>query len=303
MTVSRNTPNWIAVDWGTSCLRTWAMAGEQVVASATSGAGMGGLARDAFEPALLDLVGDWLGTQRTLVVACGMVGARQGWAEAPYGAVPGPPLTQDLITAETRDPRLDVRIIPGLKSLTPPDVMRGEETQIAGFLAGEPGFSGTLCLPGTHTKWVRIETGQIEAFKTTMTGELFALLEHHSILAHDMGPGWDEEVFLAGVAKTFASPAGLSELLFGLRAGALLHGTRPDAIRARASGYLIGCELAATEASWRGGRIVVLGNATLADHYARALQANGAAPETTDGTAATLKGLAMARVRIQELTQ
>ena len=73
-------PDWIAVDWGTSRLRAWAMGDDgRPVAQAESEQGMGGLAPDAFEPALLALVGPWLDPDRvTPVVACGLVGARLG---------------------------------------------------------------------------------------------------------------------------------------------------------------------------------------------------------------------------------
>ena len=86
-------PDWIAVDWGTSNVRAWAMAADgAVLAEAGSDRGMGTLARDAFEGALLDLIGPWIAGGPVPVVACGMVGARQGWVEAPYAAVPCPPL-------------------------------------------------------------------------------------------------------------------------------------------------------------------------------------------------------------------
>jgi 2-keto-3-deoxy-6-phosphogluconate aldolase len=69
--------DFVAVDWGTSRLRAWAM-GEDgaVLAHAASKAGMGSLKYDDFEPALLRLIGSWLPDGRvTPVVACGMVGA------------------------------------------------------------------------------------------------------------------------------------------------------------------------------------------------------------------------------------
>ena len=170
-------PDWIAVDWGTSRLRAWAMAaGCAVLADAASERGMGGLASADFEPALLALVGGWLGQAAVPVVACGMVGARQGWVEAPYRTVPCAPLGEATVTAPARDPRLRVRVVPGLAQARPPDVMRGEETQIAGWLAARPGFDGVLCLPGSHSKWVRVSAGEVVSFQTFMTGELFAAL-------------------------------------------------------------------------------------------------------------------------------
>jgi 2-dehydro-3-deoxygalactonokinase len=87
---------WIAVDWGTSNLRAWAMDDEgRAIANAASEAGMARLSRDEFEPALLTVIDGWLASGRkTRVLACGMVGARQGWMEAPYASVPCTPVTQ-----------------------------------------------------------------------------------------------------------------------------------------------------------------------------------------------------------------
>ena len=148
---------------------------------------MGTLTADGFEPAFIDLVGDWIGDDTT-VIACGMVGARQGWAEAAYRPCPCPPPGLAEATRVTaRDARLDVFVLPGVRQDTPPDVMRGEETQIAGFLAGRPDFDGVLCLPGTHAKWVRISAGEIVSFQTFMTGEMYQLLASQSVLTRSLG--------------------------------------------------------------------------------------------------------------------
>jgi 2-dehydro-3-deoxygalactonokinase len=119
---------WIAVDWGTSNLRAWAMDDEgRAVASAASEAGMARLSREDFEPTLLSVINGWLASGRkTRVLACGMVGARQGWMEAPYASVPCTPVTQT-IAPEFRDPRLEVHILAGIRQLHPPDVMRARK--------------------------------------------------------------------------------------------------------------------------------------------------------------------------------
>ena len=86
-------PDWIAVDWGTSALRVWAMWDDRILTEASSDQGMGRLTPDQFEPALLHLIGDWLEPGRVCpVLAAGMVGARQGWIEAPYRPVPCTPV-------------------------------------------------------------------------------------------------------------------------------------------------------------------------------------------------------------------
>ncbi|MBL4768139.1 MAG: 2-dehydro-3-deoxygalactonokinase, partial [Rhodobacteraceae bacterium] len=177
--------DWIAADWGTTNLRVWAMQGAIPLADATSGDGMAGLTPEAFEPALLNLISGWLGATQLPVIACGMVGAKQGWVEVPYMAVPTLPLARP-IPVSTNSAALSVYIIPGLRQPKPADVMRGEETQVAGFLALNPGWDGVICMPGTHTKWVLVSAGEVVSFQTFMTGELFATLGKHTVLRHSI---------------------------------------------------------------------------------------------------------------------
>ncbi len=295
--------DWIGVDWGTSHLRAWLVDREgRVLDSRTSGAGMGGLAPGAFEGALLDLVGDALPPPSATggpvaVLCCGMAGARQGWAEAPYIAVPCvPPSAAQAVRAPARDPRLAVRILPGLSQAQPADVMRGEETQIAGVLAADPQFDGVICLPGTHTKWAQVSAGEIVSFRTFMTGEMFALLADRSVLRHTVAAqGWDGSAFAEAVAHGMAHPARLSGDLFGLRAEALLGGLDPAVARSRLSGLLIGMELAAARPYWLGQNVALAGAEGAVRAYAEALAAQGVAPRPLDAEAATLGGLAVAR--------
>ncbi len=290
-------PEWIAADWGTTHLRVFAMEGTSVLAQASSPKGMASLARDEFEGALLELIGDWLPQGRkTLVIACGMVGSRQGWVEAPYATVPCPPLQASaMVEAPVADPRLSVWIIPGLSQAMPADVMRGEETQIAGFLAGNPGFSGTLCLPGTHSKWVRIERGTVTSFITLMTGELFALLSKSSVLRHGMADdSWDAEAFAGGVTASLARPDMLAAAFFSLRAEGLLHGLAAASARARLSGLIIGAEIAAVRQDVSGD-VTLIGAPALSAHYLAALKLAGLDARATAGESLTLAGLGLAR--------
>ncbi len=293
--MTQPSPAWIAVDWGTSNLRAWAMARDgTVLAEAGSDEGMGKLSPDGFEPALLRLIGPWLASNPP-VVACGMVGSRQGWREAPYRSVPCPPLDRAaLIAAPTTDPRLQVRIAPGLMQAKPANVMRGEETQIAGVLRVLPGYDGVLCLPGTHSKWVQISAGEVVSFQTFMTGELFALLSEASVLRHGMqgATGRDDAAFDTGVSDALSRPERLGARLFSLRAEGLIAGLSPDAARARLSGLLIGTELAGAKPYWLGQRVTLVGAEKLSAAYARALAAQGIAAERMNATDCTLAGLA-----------
>jgi len=285
--------DWIAVDWGTSNLRAWAMGPDGPLQELQSEQGMAKLKPDEFEPALLALIAPWLAKSApTLVLACGMVGARQGWREAVYRAVPCVPTDPAALTrVQTRDSRLDVRIAPGLSQDKPADVMRGEETQAAGALALHPGFDGVLCHPGTHSKWMQVSAGEIVSFQTFMTGELFALLSGQSVLRHSMGEGWDDAGFDAGVSDALSRPERVAARLFSLRAEALLHGQTGAVAKARLSGLLIGMELAGSKPYWLGQPIKLIGAEALSALYARALAAQGITAETYDPTACTLAGL------------
>lgn len=275
----------------------------RVLATRDADRGMARLLPAEFEPTLLGLIGDWLEAGRvTEIMACGMVGSRQGWIDAPYRPVPAAPLAAaELIAAPCRNPQISVRITPGLRQQTPADVMRGEETQIAGFLAEAPGFSGVICLPGTHSKWVRLNGGVVEGFRTFMTGELFALLATNSVLRHTVGAdGWDEAGFAVAIDETLDAPAAPLGRFFALRAEALLQGLAPETARARLSGLLIGGELAAARPYWQGqDEIVVIGAAGIGRAYVTALGRAGLRSRLLKGQEATLAGLTLAR-RISE---
>ncbi len=296
MTLTHNRADWIAVDWGTSRLRAWAMTADgEILASASSAKGMGSLAPYQFEAALLEEIGDWLALDRsTPVIACGMVGARQGWIEAHYETAPCAP-AGPLVSPAVNDPRISVHICPGVKQHGPADVMRGEETQVAGLLAANPGFEGVICLPGTHSKWVRVQAGQVAEFQTFMTGELYALLSGQSVLRHSVAnDGWDGSAFAAAVETALEAPASISARLFSLRAESLLADLSPQVASTRLSGYLIGLELAAARGYWSGQAVAIIGASQLGQHYAEALRTLGVQSYIHNSDAMTLKGLTAA---------
>ena len=290
------TIGWIAVDWGTSNVRAWAMEGARAVDMATGARGMSSLSPNEFEPAFVELAGHWLGDDPMDVVVCGMAGARQGWAEAPYLKVPCAPLDAGRFAqAATGDARLRVRIVPGLAQDDPADVMRGEEAQIAGLLAVDPKFDGVVCLPGTHTKWARISAEEVCFFATAMTGEMFGLMAKSSVLRHSVGAGWDDATFAEAVSATYARPQTLAGQFFGIRATSLLNDMDEGAARARLSGLLIGAELAAMKPYWLGQAVTVIGDPGLSAHYVSALSQLGLDAAIMDGTEAALGGLVAAR--------
>ncbi|MDJ1006400.1 MAG: 2-dehydro-3-deoxygalactonokinase [Paracoccaceae bacterium] len=295
--------DWVAVDWGTTRLRAWAMRGGSVAAEAVSDKGMNSLEKNEFEAALLQAVEPWLGQGRMRVFASGMVGARQGWAEAPYRAVPCPPLAGPGIAVETADPRLHVTILPGLKQAAPADVMRGEETQIAGYLYQNQGFDGVACLPGTHSKWAEVSAGEVVSFRTFMTGELYDFLAHASVLRHSVGEGWDAAAFEIALSDTLSRPESLGAKLFGIRAEGLLDGLPPAAATARLSGLLIGAELAAARPYWLGRDVVVIGAETVSARYIEALENQGVSAAYANSDEMTRAGLMRASEAFREAAE
>ncbi len=285
--------NWIAFDWGTSCLRVWLMSpSNEVLACAESDQGMSKLTPDGFEPALQMLVQPWLSEDsRMVAVGCGMVGSRQGWVEVPYIEAPCSPLGP-LTRAPISSDVLKVFITPGVMQKSPADVMRGEETQIAGLLAQRGDFEGVVCLPGTHSKWVRVSGGKILSFQTFVTGELFTLLAEQSVLRFSVSSeGWDDDAFLYAVGVGIRDPVSIFSRVFSLRAETLLEDLDGSVARAKLSGYLLGVELAATRDYWQGSSVALLGSERSSIVYAAGLKAQGCEAEVLDGESLTLAGL------------
>ena len=284
----------VAVDWGTTNLRAAVLdeAGS-VLEHRASDKGMGQLAPDEFEPVLVDLIGDLLSDGAVLPVICsGMVGARQGWQEAPYVSAPCKPAgMEQAMHVATLDPRLSVWILPGVSQAKPADVMRGEETQIAGFLSKFPKFDGVLCLPGTHTKWVRISAEEIVSFQTFMTGEMFSLLSTQSVLRHSVGAdAMDIATFNEAVSDAMSRPQAVASKLFSIRAETLLADMPEEVARGRLSGYLLGLELAASRPYWLGMDVALIGDPALCGLYKDALEAQGCPSRVHDASDLTVAG-------------
>jgi len=296
---------WVGVDWGTSNLRAWVIGGDgEVTGQAESDQGMGKLAREQF-PQALQTVLDRLALPegKVDIVICGMAGARQGWLEAPYLEAPTDlaSLGAGAVHPGMPDERLNVSILPGVcQRVGGEDVMRGEETQLLGLASLSPGYAGLVCMPGTHSKWARLEGTRIEHFSTAMTGEMFALLKTHSVLRHSLGgplegPAQDEG-FVAGARDGLDNPAALLGQLFTVRAASLLSGKTPDWCAGYLSGLLIGTEIAATRSDIGTDPVPLIGSAKLCGLYMRVLNMAGASGRLVDSTEVVLAGLKTARV-------
>jgi 2-dehydro-3-deoxygalactonokinase len=296
-------PAFVAVDWGTSSFRGWLMSAEgEALAESRGGEGMLHCIGAGFAPVLRHHL-EMLGASDAMpVLICGMAGARQGWREAPYLKTPTrlDALQEGAIRIDTSG---DVRILPGIAQARAdrPDVMRGEETQLLGVT--EPDFTGLVCIPGTHSKWIRIEQGAVVAFSTYMTGELFSVISQHSILAHAVeasaSSSADNQPFREGFAAALAAPSGLTASLFRLRAAQLLGFEERADGAARLSGLLIGTEIA--DALQRHGPLRsprLIGAGPLGGLYQAALTAQGFEVTMVDAEQASRRGLAKAAINI-----
>jgi 2-dehydro-3-deoxygalactonokinase len=289
---------WIAADWGTTHIRAWAIGEEDnVLAFRESNEGMKDLQQNQFEPVLLKLIESWLDdTKVTTVIACGMVGSKQGWVETPYLKTPCVPIdNQQLAIATTKDNRIKVNFVPGVMQNNLADIMRGEETQIAGFINKNPDFNGVVCLPGTHTKWVNVKEGQITSFKTFMTGELFGVISNHTLIRHSISiKGWNQAGFEAGIHEGFNNPGSIASDLFSLRAESIVNDLDRDQARSTLSGLLLGVELNGAQTFWENSNVIIIGSQLLSNNYLQGLKILGGQSQLFSLETATLSGLSFA---------
>ena len=240
----------LAIDWGTSAARAYRVDGEGRVQDQRSVAlGVRHVREGRFDAALAKLLGDWSASPVPRI-ACGMIGSRQGWVEAPY--VDCPASLMALADRVVRAPQDALTIVPGVATQDAagiPDVMRGEETQLLGAVGRDE--RGVLAvLPGTHSKWARVEHGRIVDFVTFMTGELFGVLLDHSMLGRLAGhePGrFSRDAFSAGAARGL-DDGELAHDLFGARTLALRGALASDHVALWLSGLLIGRAIRAARA-------------------------------------------------------
>jgi 2-dehydro-3-deoxygalactonokinase len=231
------------------------------------------------------------------VYASGMIGSNVGWTEVPYAEAPAG--CADLLAAcvATKIGGVSLHNVPGIACRrsfdSAPDILRGEEIELMG-LAALRADDAWVALPGTHTKWARLENGRVVDFFTSMSGEIFDRLTAQGLLSSIVdGEAADGPTFLRGVAIGRARPLGLGTLLFGARAkvvrGAL---SKPEAA-SYIRGLLIGSEIAdalAVYPALRNASVPLIGNRALCHLYASALAADGVSSELIESREACLRG-------------
>ena len=275
----------IAIDWGTTNRRIYLIEAGAAVSVERDSLGVRAMAGRGYEEELA-VVHKRFGEMPVLLA--GMAGSAFGWHETSY--IPAPTDLERLASAvHVIDEQC--AIVPGVRfeGSGRADIMRGEEIQLLGacFAQLTPP-TALLCQPGTHSKWAWMVDGALSHFVTAMTGELFALLRDHSLLAGQLtgavAPG---PAFRRGVEE--GAKRDLLTSLFGVRAQTMLGLLESDDATAYASGLLIGAEVAAQAL---GGEIAyILAEPTLGGLYIEATKILGAEAVLIDSDAAFVAGM------------
>jgi 2-dehydro-3-deoxygalactonokinase len=290
----------ICVDWGTSSFRAYLMSVEgTAIERIESARGILTVDKGEHEEVLAGFIGKWLAKSQTLpILMSGMIGARQGWVEAPYARCPAglQEIAAAMVTIETRSLG-PIGLVPGVCAMDrddAPDVMRGEETQILGALAATGRTEGIFVLPGTHSKWARVAAGRIASFATYMTGEAFAALKDHTILGRLMETAAEDGTgFAEGVraAVRLERPGDVLHAIFMTRTLGLFDRLKPDQLSDYLSGLLIGAEL--LSGARGAAEAIVIGSPALTARYCDAGEILGLALRPAPDDCAPLGQLAL----------
>ena len=318
----------IAGDWGTTHLRLYLFQHHHgqplTILASQMGPGVAQLKSQVesqvesnFEQVFFDLAGHWLDKHGPMpVILSGMVGSNIGWHAAPY--IDCPASGKQIVAGRTafNARGIEFSIISGLRTTNPlgtPDLMRGEELQLLGWMGAVDGPENTLksaqlvVLPGTHNKWALVRGGKIETFVTALTGELYSLLQNHSVLiANTESADFSDDIFMQGVKLATTLESGqLLQALFATRSRQVLGELSELHASSYLSGLLIGSDvvgsLALMEKKIVGKQIVdkqiaaissivLIGDSALSRCYQLALESVGIKAELRDATEIAVSG-------------
>ena len=303
---------YIAGDWGSSHLRLWLVdQATGMVHDHSTGPGISLLTDGSADIAatFFQLTDTWrkqFAVQQALL--CGVVGSNIGWQTVDYMPCPislldDPLLPQKVLVKvpQNDDRPINIQLVPGLNCLREdhiPDSMRGEETQLIGALLSDPALSQgeqLVCLPGTHSKWVWLSQGSVGEFITGLSGELFAVLEQHSVLLSQLDAtdhNHCPDHFALGIERT-ENGSNLIQLLFETRSRQLSGQLSASAARAFLSGLIIGSDIRGIMqcANTQHSKITFIGKPELCNHYQSASQQLGYNGRIIDGEKLVLAGL------------
>lgn len=286
-----------ATDWGSSSLRIMGVdARGHVVGTRGLSVSLAEAIREGFTNLFRRVAADWA---EAPAIICGMAGSRGAWFEAPYAECP-------LVLPPNAGLTHPFEMWPGKQGMMiggatcrlldgTPEIMRGEETQLAGLVAH--GFvDGIVCLPGTHSKWALLQGGELLHFRTMMTGDVFKALSQYTVLARGLAePEAPRAAFDEGVRRGLAGEDVLTRL-FSYRARGIIDGANGSELASELSGHLIGYEIFHMRPHFGCETLALVGAPELCTLYQRAAAQAGIGAKLYDGNAMSASGMvALAR--------
>ena len=264
--------DWIAIDWGTTNFRAWIIKNNKILKEINRPHGIKNIPNKNFEDILNKNIKIPKKNNRKIkIISCGMIGSKQGWLDTGYEKNLN--LTKNnLVKVKTKNKNIDFYIVKGLSQKQPYDVIRGEETQVLGYLESDKKFSGFICLPGTHSKWIKITKGKLINFKTYMTGELFEIISRNSILKHSINDKKiNLKIFKNSVLLSQKKYFNLFEYLFEFRSRSLLT-KKKYYPKSELLAYLIGNEIKSNINELRNFKVIIIGSDFNSKLYSQAMQ-------------------------------
>ena len=283
--------DWIAIDWGTTNFRAWFIKNDKVLKEVVKSNGIKNIPNKNFEDTLIKNLNIPKNiSSKIKIISCGMIGSKQGWLNSGYEK--NLHLKKNnLVKVKTKNKYLDFYIVKGLSQNNPYDVIRGEETQVLGYLQNNKNFSGIICLPGTHSKWIKISNGKIIKFKTYMTGELFEIISNNSILSHSItDKKINIKVFKNSVLLSQKKNFNFFDNLFEFRSRTLLS-KKKYYPKSELIAYLIGNEIKSNINNTKDTKVIIIGSKYNSKLYSQAMQVLKIKNTIVDSKDITIAGL------------
>ena len=224
---------YMIMDMGTSNTRLWLYEGDRMLGSNKGNFGAGtskAKGKDFLFNSLKETIKALLQEASVSagdvdhIMTAGMAGSEIGLIDIPHIGLPA-----DIYTLADSLRRVELPeitaipfvFVPGLKWANGDqliDIMRGEETEIAGILASGNFQEAVFVLPGTHNKVVSVDQeGNITGFATTMSGELLNNIINNTILAGQVVHDFEIREIDVMRGAAYAQSKGLNGALFHIR--------------------------------------------------------------------------------------
>ena len=280
----------ITGEWGSTFMRLHLCRRDggllNIVASISNNNGVVGCTN--FEDVFFDTAQPWLNEHGSMpVVLAGMIAANIGWHDSGYAACPVSSSDLRPLTFTTRG--IGITLAPGLSCRNMfglPDVVRGEDMQIFGWLDSRPRSpdeQNILCLPGRHVKWVLTRGHAVQSFFTGMNGELEDILIQHSLLGRGVQKTetLSQPEFESGRQLMFNDPTlSMGHALFATRSRLVLEEHTSETAASFLAGILVGGDIRDAMHAFEtrhllNGPVQVFGENDLSRTYVQSVQSMG----------------------------